>query len=253
MAKIAHKAHEDLLTAGIHPDINERKDITRCILEGIKDYSKLDELAKELLGKPIEEGEVKIALKDSANRSVAGINGIPYKYWKCLHQFKKENNKSSKYKSLNIIKSPTIIYNDIEEFRVDPLSEFATGWMCSLYKKGNKRLIENYRPITLLYSDYKIDTKAQSIRLAKVAPKIIHPNQAGFMPGRNITNQVHLAKLMVNFSEAKEQDGMIIALDQEKVYNKNYLLQILKVYNLPIRFVKMVKLLKWNIVRCYSE
>ena len=54
---------------------------------------------------------------------------------------------------------------------------------------------------------------------------------------------------MVNFSEATEQDGLIIALNQEKAYNKihhDYLLQILKIYNLPRRFVNMVKFLYNN-------
>ena len=100
------------------------------------------------------------------------------------------------------------------------MSKFATGWMCPLYKKCDKRLIENYRPITLLNTDYKIYTKALSIKLAKAALNIIHKNQAGFIPRRSINNQVHLAKLMINYSEATEQNGLIVALDQEKAYNK---------------------------------
>jgi hypothetical protein len=62
--------------------------------------------------------------------------------------------------------------------------------MCPLYKKKDKCNIENYHPITLLNTDYKIYTKALSIRLAEVAHHTIHPNQAGFMPGQNIFDQV---------------------------------------------------------------
>ena len=40
------------------------------------------------------------------------------------------------------------------------------------------------------------------------------------MPGRSITDQVHLARLMVNDVETSEHNGMIIALDQEKSYDK---------------------------------
>src|SRR5258705_13000501 len=69
-------------------------------------------------------------------------------------------------------------------------SAFAEGWMCPLYKKKDRREISNYRPITLLNTDYKIYTKTLAIKLAKVAPNIIHPNQAGFMPGRSIFDQV---------------------------------------------------------------
>lgn len=60
---------------------------------------------------------------------------------------------------LNILRSLIIVYEDIEEYGANPLSKFTMGWMCPLLKKGDKRLIENYRPITLLNSDYKIYTK----------------------------------------------------------------------------------------------
>ncbi|EPS95420.1 hypothetical protein FOMPIDRAFT_1054147 [Fomitopsis schrenkii] len=40
--------------------------------------------------------------------------------------------------------------------------------MCPLYKKKDRREIANYRPITLLNSDYKIYTKVLAMRLAEV-------------------------------------------------------------------------------------
>lgn len=58
--------------------------------------------------------------------------------------------------------------------------------MCPLYKKGDHMDISNYRPITVLNTDYKIMTKALSSRLGVVAPHIIYLAQAGFMKGRCI-------------------------------------------------------------------
>ena len=116
--------------------------------------------------------------------------------------------------------------------------------MCPLYKKNDKRNIANYRPITLLNSDYKIFTKAKSIKLTAAAPGIIHTDQAGFMPGRSIFDQVRLTTLMVNYAEATEENGVIFALDQEKAYDKishDYLLQTLERYNLPQNFINTVK------------
>ena len=56
-----------------------------------------------------------------------------------------------------------MVYKDIEMYGVDKNSQFTEGWMCPIYKKGERELIENYRPITLLNSDYKIFTKEKAI------------------------------------------------------------------------------------------
>ena len=144
----------------------------------------------------------------------------------------------------------TMVYKDIEIYGVDKNSQFTEGWMCPIYKKGKRELIENYRPITLLNSDYKISTKEKAIRLAKAAPNCIHKNQAGFMPGRDIRNQVRLARLMVHYDEATKQNGLLIALDQEKTYDKithDYLLCALETYNFLESFQKTVKFLYENV------
>ena len=71
-------------------------------------------------------------------------------------------------------------------------------------KIQDKWEISNYRPITLLNTDYKIYTKALVTKLAEVAHKAVHPNQAGFMPGRSIFDQVKLARMMVHYAKATE-------------------------------------------------
>ena len=69
--------------------------------------------------------------------------------------------------------------------------------MAPIYKeKGEKTKIDNYRPITLLNKDYKILTKIMANRLGTVAPDIVHPAQAGFVPGRHLRNHTQLARLM---------------------------------------------------------
>jgi hypothetical protein len=51
-------------------------------------------------------------------------------------------------------------------------------------------------------------------------PSMVHPDQARFIPKRSIFNHVRLAKSMISYAEAMEVDGTIVALDQEKAYNK---------------------------------
>jgi hypothetical protein len=116
--------------------------------------------------------------------------------------------------------------------------------MCPLYKKKDKREIENYCPITLLNTDYKIYTKTLSIKLAEVAHHAIHTNQAGFMLGQSIFDQVKLVRMMINYAEVTEKDGLIVALDQEKAYDKithDYLWRSLEKYNVHKNFICTVR------------
>jgi hypothetical protein len=118
-----------------------------------------------------------------------------------------------------------------------------------LYKKNDKADIANYRPISLLNTDYKIFTKALTIKLAKVAPDLIHPNQAGFVPGRQIRDQIWLTKRIIELAEATEngeRNGVIVALDQEKAYDKiehDYLWRALASYGILDEFINTIKAL----------
>jgi len=264
MAEIARRHHEILLTEGIHPDDAEREAATEQILEDIDKQSQLSALRSEELGTPIDEDLVKLALQESASGTAPGINGIPYEFWKMLStnqindkKAKEPNkqqqnettgtlipNKPAETKETKILETLTYIYKDIETHGVHNDSAFAEGWLCPLYKKKDKREIGNYRPITLLNTDYKIYTKALTIKLAIAAPYIVHPDQAGFMPGRSIYDQVRLAKLMVHYAEATEDNGLIIALDQEKAYDKichDYLWRTMEKYNLPQTFINTIR------------
>jgi hypothetical protein len=92
-------------------------------------------------------------------------------------------------------------------------------------------------------------TKTYSLRLMNVAPSLVHPNQDGFMKGRKIEDQVKLAKFILNYAEAAELDGIIVALDQEKAYdriNHTYLLRVLQHMGFPTKFCNTIRSLYNN-------
>ena len=72
----------------------------------------------------------------------------------------------------------------------------------SLIPKKDKNLefLKNWRPITLLNTDYKIATKAIAMRLEKVLPKIIHPGQAGYIEGRYIGECIRTISDIMSFT-----------------------------------------------------
>ncbi|PPQ81398.1 hypothetical protein CVT24_001827 [Panaeolus cyanescens] len=125
-----------------------------------------------------------------------------------------------------------------------PLSRFAEGWMCPIYKKKDRAEIENYRPITVLNTDYKILTRALTSRLGAVASNIIHKDQAGFMKGRRIENHTDLIHLLTRLCSIKDENGAIICLDQEKAYDRvrhDFLWATLEKFNFPETFINTVK------------
>ncbi len=66
---------------------------------------------------------------------------------------------------------------------------------------------------------------------------------------RKIEDQVKLAKFLLNYAEAVEENGIIVALDQEKAYdriNHTYMLRVLEHMGFPPKFYNTVKSLYTN-------
>ncbi|CAM2118491.1 unnamed protein product [Caretta caretta] len=55
-----------------------------------------------------------------------------------------------------------------------------------LPKKGDVRDLRNWRPVSLLSTDYKVVAKAISLRLGSMLADVIHPDQTYTVPGRTI-------------------------------------------------------------------
>ena len=88
-----------------------------------------------------------------------------------------------------------------------------------LYKKKDTRDIRNYRPLTMLNSDYKVLTKILAKRVASVLDEIVSEQQLGFVPGRVITEASHLVRLVQAYLDETDEEGLLVALDWEKAFD----------------------------------
>ena len=152
--------------------------------------------------------EVSKALKEAAVRKASCLDGLPSELWKACATRYDQDTRAEKL-GFDI----TSLFNDIERNGVQEGMGFSKGWICPIYKKNNARDIGNYRPITLLNADYKVMTRAIANRLAVVVEDVFHKDQAGFVPGHHIHEHTKLSKLMIDYANAEEVNGIIVALD----------------------------------------
>ncbi|KAL9983067.1 hypothetical protein ACROYT_G005195 [Oculina patagonica] len=86
-------------------------------------------------------------------------------------------------------------------------------------KNRDRRLIKNWRPISLVNVDVKIGSKAISKRLEKVLPHIIHYDQNAFVKGRTIFDAVRTINDVIDFTKLKSYRGILTAIDFEKAFD----------------------------------
>lgn len=242
MAELAKDYHNNLQTQFLTPkEIKETK--MNEVLTFIN--TRLEELQKDNLEEQLAEQDIQDIIKQLPNGKATGTDGIPYEFWKLLSdEYHKDKAKGETQETtFNVAKMLTTVFNDIERHGLTVGTHFPEGWMCPIYKKKDRTDIANYRPLTMLNSDYKIFAKGLTTKLAQTAPSIIHENQAGFVPGRSISDQVRLTQTILDYAITEEQNGAIIALDQEKAYDKithDYLWLVLEKYGFPQQFIKTV-------------
>lgn len=125
-----------------------------------------------------------------------------------------------------------------------------TGVLTLLYKKGDKNQLKNWRPISLLCIDYKIITKTLANRLKKVLPFIINKDQTCGIEGRQIHDNCHFIRDLLDYVNKSKIPGFLLCIDQMKAFDKiswQYLYKTLETFGFGPTFINWVKLLYTDI------
>ncbi|PKU67899.1 integrator complex subunit 11 [Dendrobium catenatum] len=137
--------------------------------------------------------------------SVAGPDGYTVKFFQHLWQF---------------------IYEDVyatvlDFFNGTPIPKFFTSTSIALIPKSNMvNSWNDFRPISLCTIFYKLISKILVNRLSVLLPKLISPNQMGFVKGRAIVDNILLAQEFCQDLDIKTRGGnMILKLDIAKAYD----------------------------------
>ena len=124
-----------------------------------------------------------------------------------------------------------------------------TAVLSLLFKKEDRQLMKNYRPISLLNCDYKIIAAILAKRLQTVLCKIINENQSGYLKGRFIGNNIRLTCDIFEYAEIFNKPGAIIMLDYEKAFDTlewPFIISVLKHSNFGDYFINWIKILYKN-------
>ena len=87
-------------------------------------------------------------------------------------------------------------------------------------KKGrDKRLVKNWRPISLMNVDTKIASKVLALRVKKVIPNLINYNQTAYVKGRFIGESIRIIDNILYHADQENLDGILFAADMEKAFD----------------------------------
>lgn len=121
------------------------------------------------------------------------------------------------------------------------------GLIVLLPKKHRDLLeVENWRPLTMLNNDYKILSKALANRMQKIMPDIISEEQAGFMKGRFIRDNILTLQTIIEYLHDTGQEALLLAVDIQRAYDEishEALWNILDYFNYGPEFISFVQTL----------
>ena len=134
-------------------------------------------------------------------------------------------------------------------------SNFVNGTITLIFKKGNPNCIENYRPISLLNTDYKILNKLLNERIKPFLKNIISPLQHAQPQQSTHTATISLRD---TYHEAQKSDidTFFIALDFKKAFdsvNYDWLKEVIKCLKFPPIFITYLHQIQHNSFQPYKS
>ena len=120
-------------------------------------------------------------------------------------------------------------------------------------KDKDKRLIKNWRPISLLNVDTKLISKSLANRLQDVMPNLVSENQSAYVNNRFISKSGKLISDILEITDSLQVDDLLMTIDIEKAFdsvNQFFLTSILKRYGFGDDFIKWIKTLLKNQESC---
>lgn len=115
-----------------------------------------------------------------------------------------------------------------------------------LFKKKDRKKMENYRPLSLLCTDYKLLAKIITERMKLVLNMVIDVDQQGFVKEGDIAGNIILVKEIIKYCNEQDEEAYLVLMDFMKAYDRvdrETMMATLETMNFGDYFLKMVRTL----------
>ena len=112
-----------------------------------------------------------------------------------------------------------------------------------VFKKGDRTLLKNWRPISLLTTDYKILTKALANRLERVLSLIVHSDQTASVKGRTINNNARLLHDSIYYANECNIPLAFIKLKAFDRVSHDFLFRSLEAFGFGSSFMRWIRVI----------
>ena len=202
----------------------------------------LSDSNKELCDHPITLEECAKALKELANNKSPGSDGFTTNFYKFFW-----------------LEIRDILFDSYKySFKTQSLTSFQKMGILNLLPKKDKdlRYLANWRPVSLLNTDYKILTKLLATRLQKVIPTLVDSDQVGYIKGRYIGENVRILFDTLTHTDLNNLEAYITQVDFEKAFDSiewDFLFKTLNTLNFGQDFICWIKILYKDISACVGN
>ncbi len=122
--------------------------------------------------------------------------------------------------------------------------------LCFLKNAKSRHFLKNWRPISLLNTDYKIIAKLIENRLKIVLPVLINNDQTGYLKNRYIGENIRLLQAISFLTEHTKTSAILLSIDFEKAFdslNWNFSFKVLKHVNFGDKIIGYIQMMYNNI------
>jgi exonuclease III len=218
------------------------KNANRYFLDGNIDIPGLTDNDRDNLDSNITDEEIHTAVKELATNKSPGTDGISPEFYVYF------------WPKIQVFVADSINY----AISNNKLSIDQRRGILTLIPKKDKdiRYVKNWRPLSLLNTDYKIYAKILATRLQTVLDTIISHDQSGCMKGRSTFSNIRSTIDVINYTNEKNLPGILAFIDFEKAFDTvkwPFIYKVFEKMNFGTYFIKCIKTLYNDIMTAIAN